>query len=269
MQKYKVPLGWGIDDDQLLGEPFLLSISGAHPNVTGTPMLLPGVLGSASPTASADTFSDTALPQTSTLDRKLGFSEAATEIFNLTTVNGGADLGSTTAYRAYASAGHIRRLWTLYQPRVAPEPTFGPSPYWVSTIEAAVGASWVFAIHFDNDCKAAGLSALSPDEPWDPSMSASREAIQNYLIANKATFKLSVLQTGPEDPGLRAAVEGTTCAPSDLDACDVMFTKLKAARDALTSAPLEETDYTKLVTDGNVGPWIIGQVQAEPMDSIP
>jgi hypothetical protein len=273
LSKYTLPLGAGLDEQDFLSEPTMLSVKGVTADrlmVTGTPSLDPAMLstGTSSPRGD-DTFGIDALPATSTADHVLGFSDTAQLIYRFATIYGGATFEETTAFRVYTSTVHDDRIWTLARPTVDPDPEMGPQSLYVSDFHATVGTSWIMAIHFDQPCKADALAALVQGNPWDPINAALRPQVQDFLVANKAVFKLHVLQTGPEDAGLKAALAGTTCAPSDLAACQTMFDGLKAARTTFLNAPLGADDYGALTTNGNVGPWVIGSVHAVPVSSVP
>jgi hypothetical protein len=265
--KYKLPLGSGLEAFQLAIEPAQLSQTGVTADkerAIGTPILsaMPVSSTSASPTGSD--FALNALPTTSVADHTLGFSDTTQLIYQLATIYGNEAVAETTAYRVFTSVQHTEYSWTLSQPRVNDDAEMGPDPYYVADLQASVGVSWIFTIHFDAPCKADGLSAVVNGTPWDPLNAPDRSKIQEFLVANKAVFKLHVLQTGNEDAGLRGALEGTTCTPSDLAACEAMFERLETERSRFMQTSLSDQQYGDLTGAGVAGPWVIGRIHAVP-----
>ena len=264
MQKYTLPLGAGLDESAFVGEPITLSVTGVAPArllVTGTPWLTPGAASTGASNPSANEFAAAAMPETADREHVLGFSQLAQAVYDIATKYT-PSFEETTAFRAYAETNYDSRSWMLTQPALTADPAFGPQPLYVADIEATQGVSWIFATHFDQPCKAQALSALGGDAPWTVTAPGDRTRLQDFLVANKAVFNLHVLQTGTDDSVLRAALDGTTCAPSDLAACEALIKKLNEARSTFLNAPLSATDYDKLVTTGRVGSWVIGRVHA-------
>lgn len=264
-RKYRMPLGTGVREAAFDGgfEPQTLVSPMSSVDVVGQPALDVGMLSSAGTGVTTKSgFARDALPVTA--PGTLGFSKWSGLVFDITA--GGIGDPAGTVYVPSTSIWSASRYWSLSRPSLAPSGSH--EAMYVSSLRATVGLSWVFAVAFDHACKAEKLEPMSKQSRWEPATGTSIEELQTFLVANKAHFKLGVVQTGPQHPAVLAALHDSACSPSDLAACKTLFEALGSARDEMYATPPTAADYETLVTQGNVGSWIIGQLEAKSTSSL-
>ncbi len=251
--KYRLTLGVQLDPNP--SEPGYLKISGAVVNGARTLSGLAGAGGLGK--MSRAVFIGGALPITMT--SQLGMSKFTDAVYSLTV--GQAAYPKPTV--AFGGAQHVVK--TLgFTGGLSVLPNADRSRPYVHQIGVVAGVSYLMGVHFDAQCKADALLAMDVDL-FSLKNDPKRKAVEAFLVANLAQFKLAVVQTGPENPAIAPVLRASSCSPADLGACEELKESLLQFHRAAVAAPLTESQVTQLGTQDNVGPFIIGSVSYKPL----